>query len=142
MPATTSKNVIHLLGQPVTTEFGKAAEAITPGMLTRGVETLNKHNAADTVDVVAIALEREEMGRGIDDAYVIGDVVKIGAYKPGSRFLGILANGQTVVQGDFLSSNGDGMLKIALSAAVAIGRSLETIAATVPAGARIRVEVV
>lgn len=137
---TTSKNVIRLLGHPVYNEDGAATEAITPGMLTEGVSSIAK-NTSTTVGPVAVALEREEMGLGIDDDYAIGDYVKVGVFARGERFLGILASGQDVAEGELLASAGDGTLAPTATPADAIGRSMEAIVTT-GATARIRVEVV
>lgn len=137
--ATTSKNTIYLLGQPVYNEDGAAGEAITPGMLVTGVTTLVKNATADAVGPVTVALEREEMGKSIDDDYAVGDTVKVGAFKGGSRFLGILASGQNVAEGALLASNGAGKLKSG-TATTAIGRSLEALNAS-SGDARIIVEV-
>lgn len=136
--ATTSKRTIYLLGQPIYNEDGAAAEAIVPGMLTRGVTTINKNNVADASCIVTVALERSEMGKSIDDAYAIGDTVKIGSFHAGSHFLGLIESGVTVVEGTLLSSAGDGTLKVG-AAAVAIARSLEAITPT--NRQRLRVEV-
>lgn len=139
--ATTSKTTIFLLGHPNFNEEGAAAEAITPGHLVNGISSLVKHATADAVGAVAVAHEREEMNKGITDDYAIGDTVKVGVYKPGERFLGIITSGVSVAEGAFLASAGNGTLK-AGTAANAIGRSLETIAAATTGNTRIRVEVV
>lgn len=139
--ATTSKNTIFLLGHPQYNEEGVAAEAILPGHVVSGVSSLVKHATADGVCSVAVAHEREEMGKGIDDAYAVNDVVKVGVYAPGDRFLGIITSGVSVAEGAFLASAGDGTLK-AGTAANAIAISLETIAAATTGNTRIRVRVV
>jgi len=138
--ATTSKNIIHLQGNPILNEDGAAGEAITPGHLVTGVGTLVKNATADAVCAVTVALEREEMNKGITVDYAIGDTVKVAAYKPGERFLGIILSGVSVSEGAFLTSAGNGTLK-AGAAAVACARSLETIAAATTGNTRIRVEV-
>lgn len=140
MPNTTSKNVIHLLGQPVYNELGVATVAITPGMIVEGVQELAPNSVADQKVAVAVALEREEMGLSIDDDYAVGDTVKVGVYFKGSRFLGILASGESVDSGDYLDTVAGGKLA-AGGVATAIGRSHETLEATA-GDARIVVEVV
>lgn len=137
---TTSKTVIRLLGHPVYNEDGAATEAITPGMLVKGVSEIAKQTVNDAIVPVTVALEREEMGKSIDDDYAIGDTVKIGAFGKGQRFLGILASGEDIAEGELLQSAGGGLLTTAASAAVAIGRSLEEIETT--AITRVRVEVI
>lgn len=139
--ATTSKTTIFLQGAPLFNEQGAAGEAITPGMLVTGVTTLVKNAVADQPCAVAVAHEREEMGKGITDDYAVGDTVKVGVYKPGERFLGIILSGVSVSEGAFLASAGNGTLK-AGTAAVACARALETIAAATTGNTRIIVEVV
>ena len=136
---TTSKNVIHLLGQPVYNEDGAADQPIIPGMLVEGWNGLKPNTRADARIECAVALEREEMGRGINDPYQIGDTVKVGVYKRGGRFLGILVSGISVNEGDLLSGAAGGLLKAGTSA-TAVARSLETLAAG--ATRRVRCEAV
>jgi hypothetical protein len=138
--ATTSKRTIHLLGQPVYNEDGAAAEAIIPGHLLRGVTSLSKNNTTNERCPVIVALEREEMGKSIDDAYAIGDTVKVGHFQQGHHFLGWLASGQNVAAGALLGSNGAGLFTAAsVTHATAVVRALEALNAT--ANARIRLEV-
>ena len=134
--ATTSKKTIYLQGQPIYNEDGAAGEAITPGMLVKGVSTITKHATADAVCPVQIALEMREMNQSIVDAYAIGDTVRVGAFKPGARFLGIISSGVSVSEGDFLASAGDGTLKSG-TAANAIATARETIAAATTGFTRI-----
>jgi len=139
--ATTSKNTIYLMGNPIYTEEGVAGEAgILPGHLLQGVSTLLKNTVADLPCLVAVAHERDEANKSIDDAYVLNDVVKLGVYKAGERFLGIILSGVVATEGAFLASAGNGTLKIG-TAATAIGRSLEAITAAASGNTRIRVEV-
>jgi hypothetical protein len=139
--ATTSKNIIHLLGNPIYNEDGAAAEVITPGMLVLGVASLIKNNVADLPCSVAVAHERDEMNKSIDDNYAIGDTVKVGTYKAGERFLGIILSGVVVTEGAFLASAGNGTLKLG-TAATAIGRSMEALTAAATGNTRIRVEAI
>jgi len=136
--STTSKRTIILLGQPVYNEDGVAGEAIKPGHLVTGVATIMKNASASTEAPRTFALERAELGKGLDATpdtnagspdYAIGDTVKVGAFHQGQHVLTLVASGQTLVEGDLLESAGDGTLKKA-SSGVVLGRSLETINTT------------
>jgi len=136
---TTSKNTIYLLGQPIYNEDGMADSPIIPGMLVKGFNGLVPNDRAGARIEVAVALEREEMGKGITDPYQIGDTVKVGVFKRGARFLGILVSGTAVNEGDPLTGAANGLLTVG-DEANSIGRSLETLAGDVTR--RVRVEVV
>lgn len=90
-----------------------ASAAITPGMLLI-IESTGKvkaHNQAD-MDVFPIfALEDELQGKGIDDAYAANDPVQCWIPYRGDIVNAILADGQKVVIGDPLTSDGYGRLK-------------------------------
>jgi hypothetical protein len=93
-----------------------ATEAITPGML---VEHHNDgtalewgvHDSANEPCAASVALDQIELNKGIDDAYAIGDLVKVGYFLRGERFWGLIPSGQNITQGAKLQSNGDGKLK-------------------------------
>jgi len=137
---TTSKNVIYLLGQPIYNEDGMADSPIIPGMLVEGFNGLVPNTRAAARTEVAVALEREEMGKDITSPYQIGDTVKVGVFHRGARFLGILESGIAVNEGDILTGAATaGCLNVG-SSANGIGRSLETLAAD--ATRRVRVEVI
>jgi len=94
-------------------EFAAAA-AITPGMLIEltSSETVQAHSVSGgNVTPVMIALEDELQGNGISDAYVAGDRVQCWIPYPGDMFYGLLEDGQKVVIGDKLESNGAGYLQ-------------------------------
>ena len=105
--------VIQLLGQAIQNEDDKAAVAITPGhLLTHdGSGNLIVHGTADGIATPLFALEREELGKGIDDVYAIGDTVKVGAFHKGQRVNALVPSGQTLAVGASVASNGDGRLK-------------------------------
>lgn len=137
---TTSKNVIYLLGQPIYNEDGMADSPIIPGMLVEGFNGLVPNSRSAARIEVAVALEREEMGKDITSPYQIGDTVKVGVFHRGARFLGILESGIAVNEGDLLTGAGTpGLLNVG-SSANAIGRALETLA--VGTTRRVRVEVI
>jgi hypothetical protein len=137
--ARTGRKVIVLLGQPIYNEDGVAASAITPGMFVTGVTSLSP--AAAAAATRAVACEREEMGKGIDTAYAVGDTVKVAALRPGDHVYALLASGQNLAADAAVESAGSGALR-ALAAGVRLGRALEAVNNTAgPGAARIRVEV-
>lgn len=146
-----ARRVIVLLGTPVLNEDDAAAEAITPGHLVTfdGSGNLIKHNQAGKNAARTFALERDEMGQDIDDAYGVGDQVKVGSFGPGDRVYAFIASGQNLAKGDFMESDGAGRLrKDATDAATddtqrqaTIGRAYEAVNNSAgPGDARIRVE--
>lgn len=135
-----AKKSIFLLGQPVYNEDGVAGEVITPGQLLQGVTTLLKHASAGANAARTFALERDEMGKTIDNTYAIGDTVKVGSFHQGEHVLAFIASGQNLTEGQLLESAGNGTLR-ALASGVALARSLETTGA-VTVLTRVRVEIV
>lgn len=142
-----ARRVIALLGQPLVLDDEadcEAAEAITPGHLVtwNGSGLLIKHNDDASNAAPMFALEREELGNDIDDAYAIGDQVKVGAFHPGCRVYALVPSGQNVSKGDYLTSDGAGRLtKTSVSATCRTAQAMETIGA-VTADTRIRVQIV
>ena len=90
-----------------------ASAAITPGMLLI-IESTGKvkaHNQADKDVFPIFALEDELQGKGIDDAYAANAPVQCWIPYRGDIVNAILADGQKVVVGDPLTSDGYGRLK-------------------------------
>lgn len=137
-----AKRVIKLLGEPIQNEDDVAAAAITPGMLVTydSAGDLIPHGSAGGFTTTAFALSREEMGDDIDTAYAIGDTVKVGVFGRGTRVNALIPSGQNISKGDYLESNGDGMLKV-FAAGTRLARALEDSGA-VTVTTRLRVEVV
>jgi len=90
-----------------------AASAITPGNLVEltSAGTVQNHSTADGDVLQMFALEDELQGNEITDAYAAGDVVQVWIPVRGEIVYGRLADEQNVAIGDFLVSNGDGLLK-------------------------------
>lgn len=90
-----------------------ADAAIFPGSLIEVNETseVKVHATAGGNVLPMFALEDELQGKGIDDAYVAGDRVQCWIPNRGEVVLAILADGQSVEEGDFLESNGAGYLR-------------------------------
>jgi len=115
---STKRSVIQR-GCPMVNEDGTASETIKPGYLVKGISTIAKQTATTTgVPPVAVALERDELGAGIDNAhqgsgtgtafYASGDKVKVAVFSKGQRFVGFVASGQNVTEDDQFQSAGDG----------------------------------
>lgn len=109
-----AKNTIKLKKYLDIIEERIAHETIKPGMLLM----LNSDNEfakhTPTSGVVAppiFALEDELRGKGIDDSYVINDQVQGWIAQRGEQVYALLADGEAVVIGDRLASNGNGYLK-------------------------------
>lgn len=138
----STKRSIILRGVPEVNEYGVATEAIKPGYLVKGVSLIAKQSASDCV-VKALALERDELGQGIDDtyfnalsgvghaAYASGDTVKVAVFESGDEATVYIASGQNISEDDLLSSAGDGTFKEESTATEAIARSLETVGVVV-----------
>lgn len=134
----SNKRTIVLRGCPAQNEYGVATESIKPGYLVKGVSSVSKQTASDRV-VPALALERSELGTGIDNAhqgqstvsafYASGDQVKVGVFRQGDEATVYVASGQNITEDDLLSSAGDGTFKEEATAEQAFARALETLGA-------------
>ena len=135
-----AKRLIKLLGEGIQNEDYTASAAITPGDLVAfsSTGTIARNAVADLDVPLTFALEREEMGLGIDDDYAIGDAVKVMTFKGGNRVLAFIASGQNITAGNFLQAAADGTLKVYASG-VRLAKALETSGA-VTTKTRIRVE--
>jgi hypothetical protein len=103
------------------------------------------NGSATEIAALAVALERNELNKTIDDAYAADDVVKFGYLGAGSVFYGLVPSGQSITFGALYQSNGDGKLKAATATtqAAMLGRfqSLDDTGA-VTADTRLRVQVI
>lgn len=142
-----ARNKILLKGSPIKDESFAAGEAITPGHLinlnSSGQWVKNTANADDVAPT--FALEREEMGKEIEDAYASGDVVKAATMFGGCRVYAWLASGQNAAIGDYLTGNNAGLMtKTGVVDGVRLARAIEAVDATAAdptTGARIRIEI-
>jgi len=128
-----NKRSIVLRGCPTVNEEGSATEAIKPGYLVKGVTSIAKQTGTGWVPR-ALALERDELGRGIDDtrqsyagaaAYASGDKVKVGVFKSGDEAVCYVASGANITEDDYLESKGDGLLEEGTTTPIA--RAMETL---------------
>jgi hypothetical protein len=121
-------------------EDDKAGAAITPGMIVNynGSGDLVPHATAGGQGVVRLAIEREEMGGGLDTVYAIGDTVKVGVCPPGVRVNILIANGVNVAKGNFLEVGAVAGTFRVLAAGVAKLQAIEALNNTSGANARLR----
>lgn len=90
-----------------------AAAAITPGHLIE-LTSANKvqvHSDLDGFVLPMFAIEDDLQGKGIDDDYALNDRVQVWIPQRGDFVNAILFDGESVVIGDKVVSNGDGTLK-------------------------------
>lgn len=140
-----TKRSVVLRGCPTVNEEGVANAAIRPGYLVKGVGTIALQTATVVPMPKAFALERDELGTGLDNTYqsadvatayyASGDKVKVGVFKAGDRVTAFVASGENVSEDSILASNGDGTLSVlsAYSSGTGpdypIARALETLGA-------------
>jgi hypothetical protein len=138
-----ARNVVVLRGDPITNEEWAATEAITPGhLLEMASATTCKKNTKDAEHIpFTVALEREELGNEITDAYASGDYVKAATLAPGDRAYALIPSGQNISAGGFLEADDGGRL-VTIASGTRLARALEAVNnAAGPGDARIRVEV-
>lgn len=91
-----------------------AHAAITPGMLLElnsDEEVLAHSTAGGIAAPPMFALEDELQGNDIDDDFAAADPVQVWFPYRGDQVYAILADGESVVIGDFLVSDGNGFLE-------------------------------
>lgn len=133
---------IHLLGDG-RHEEAVAAGAITPGMLITqdNAGKVVAHGTAGGWAEKNFAVEDALQGKTIDDAYASGDRVSSVLCKPGDVVLAWLSGGENADTSEFLTSNGDGTLKVATSTDIRIAVPLENVDASDSADVNERIRV-
>lgn len=104
-------------------EYTATAATLLPGSLVEMTSAglVQAHSNADYPILPMFAIEDELQGGGVDDLYAASSKVQVWVPQRGEQVWGVLADGESVVVGDFLSSNGDGYLKKYVPEAVASG---------------------
>ena len=127
MPTETPKRIVLIGGERL--EEGVAASAITPGHLIKQDSDGNliPHNVAGGNAEKAFAVEDALQGKTISDAYAADDTVFFTVAQPGDVIYALLADGESADPSEFLTSNGDGTLKVATSTDIRIAVPLETV---------------
>ena len=111
--ALTKKTIKLKKYSDVIEEMTATAVALTPGMLLEQVAagTCQAHSGAQLPVLSMFALEDELQGNGIDTDFAVSATIQVWIPGRGDIVNALLANGQTIVIGDKLVSNGDGKLK-------------------------------
>jgi hypothetical protein len=136
---------LRLQRDPIERSDLAAIETITPGMIIEyhdnsGALTWGVHDSANGAVQRVVALDQSALNLGLADTYAAGDLVRAWYVQTGDQFYGLIPSGQSITQGAYLQSNGDGMLK-ALASGTGAFIAAETIG-TVAATTRCRIEVV
>lgn len=114
-----NRNTVYIAGPMTKIEDYTCGETtIKPGSLVvladySGVKKWKVHPSATDMPTRFVALEK--LGKGVDDDYDEDDLMLVGDFHAGSKFLGLLPSGQDISYAENLQSNGDGMLKSATS---------------------------
>ena len=91
-----------------------AVAELYPGHLLErtSADKVQKHSTSGgSCPLPMFAIEDENQGNGIDDAYSADDRVVCWIPQRGDQVQAVLADGENVSIGDYLESNGDGTLK-------------------------------
>ena len=94
-------------------EFTATAVVIIPGTLLEETSAglVQVHSGASNPVLPMFALEDEAQGNGIDASYLVSNKVQAWIPQRGDEVQAVLADGENVVIGDFLESNGAGYLQ-------------------------------
>lgn len=149
---STKRSVILRGSAVVFDESAAATEEVKPGYLVKRPNTgVAVQTASGTKAPFVIAVERDELGQGIDNDlqgsgtesayYASGDRVKVAVCPPGTIVTAYIASGQNIQKDELLSSAGDGTLAAEGTAEQAMAISLEEVGAVTEATA-IKVQVI
>lgn len=111
--ATSTKRTIKVKKYSDVILEAEANAAITPGMLLEYTTTgtVKAHATAAGKHAFMFALEDELQGKGINDDYAAGDKVQIWVAGRGDLVYALLEDEANIAIGDFLESNGAGLLQ-------------------------------
>ncbi len=163
MGSLKNRSVV-LRGHPKFNEQGYCTAQVNPGYLVKGsaIEggvVAHQTANAQTKIPAAFAVERDELGTGIDATYATtasgtgnyyyssGDTVKVAVCDAGTQVSAFIASGQSIAADDLLVSNGDGTLaKIGVYASgvgpsFPVARALDTTGGAVSVATILRVEI-
>lgn len=113
---------VHIGGHYEKIQGPVAGAEIKPGMLVEtyddgGIEKVRPHSSATGFRTRKVAIE--QLAKGVDVVYAIGDQVTIHEYYPGGEFWGLLNSGADIAITEGMQSNGDGYLKQATDSTAA-----------------------
>lgn len=143
------KRTVLSKGTPEINEDATASAQVKPGYLVTQSATV-AHQAVAGANVPRdVALERDELGTGIDDSlrgdgtpsayYASGDVVKVARGYAGVEFTMFLASGYVCAVGDRLQTHGDGTLRPLEASQTPLFTAVDAVSAQVAAVTAIRV---
>ena len=94
-------------------EYTATAVAITPGKLLEltSAGTVQVHSTEGGNALPMFALEDELQGKGIGDDYAVSSKIQVWIPNRGDQVYAWLKDGETIVIGDYLMSNGAGRLQ-------------------------------
>lgn len=97
----------------VNEEYTATAVALIPGMLLEltSAGLVQAHSTAGGTVLPMFAFEDELQGKGIDQAYAVSDKIQVWIPGRGDQVYAILADDNNVAIGNFLESNGAGLLQ-------------------------------
>ena len=104
--AKSSPETIVLKGRPIYKE-GITDEALSPGHLIErgGTQDVQKNTTADRQQNILVAVENENIGCGIEDAYAANDTVIFVAPSSGDEVLLRIAAGENITKNSYLSAH-------------------------------------
>lgn len=148
-PVKLPPNTIALAGPYTIINNYNANEALLPGQLVEyiAVSTENKIRKHATAGGPAAAMfvkEQDMHNRSVtESSYANNDLVEIIAAQPGAKIWALIPDEANVAAGAYLTSNGDGTLKVAATTDIRIAVADEAVNNTGGTGAvRIRVTVI
>lgn len=122
----------------VSEKLSAAGSAIKPGHLLEELAagTVQEHSTAAGNTQRLVALANISTGKTIDDAYLVGETVRYGAFSAGNEaYLRVAAGAAAIANGAYLQSAGDGtVITLATDAATddtqresVVGAALEAV---------------
>lgn len=111
--ATSAKNTIKVKNHSDVNLEAEAAAAIIPGMLLEYTTAgkVQAHSTAAGKHAFMFAFENELEGQGINDDFASGDKVQVWVAGRGDVVYALLEDEANIAVGDFLESNGAGLLQ-------------------------------
>lgn len=117
-----NKRSVIVRGTPEYDEEGVASAQVKPGYFVNGITSIAHSAEAAGTDIPRrVAVERDELGTGIDDTYksattptafyASGDTVKVASLRRGDVITAFIASGYGVAVNDRVMSHGDGTLR-------------------------------
>ncbi len=135
-----AKNTIKVKKYSDVIEEMTSVGVITPGMLVEidSAGEVQAHSSGGGDVIPMYALEDELQGKSIDDDFAADDKVQVWIPYRGDIIYALVADGEDIAIGDYLTSNGDGTLKEDTGSDTLVAQAIE---AVTPSGADGRCQV-